>query len=53
LPWTKNIWQSVSVENYKYISRIDDLSKKNAHTKFISAFLDMIKDSKSRKKSAY
>ncbi|OEG62203.1 MAG: hypothetical protein BHK79_02860 [Halanaerobium sp. MDAL1] len=36
LPWAKNIWQGVSVENNKYISRIDDLSKTDAKTKFIS-----------------
>ncbi len=36
LKWTKNIWQGVSVENNKYISRIEDLSYTNAYIKFIS-----------------
>ncbi|HMN23341.1 MAG TPA: phage Gp37/Gp68 family protein [Ignavibacteriaceae bacterium] len=36
LPWTKNIWMGVSVENQDYTFRIDDLRKTNAQTKFLS-----------------
>ena len=36
LPWTKNIWMGVSVENQDYTFRIDDLRKTNAETKFLS-----------------
>ena len=37
LPWPNNIWLGVTVENSKYISRIDDLRKTPAKVKFISA----------------
>jgi protein gp37 len=36
LEWTENIWMGVSVENGKVISRIDELRKTNAKTKFLS-----------------
>jgi len=36
LNWTSNIWMGVSVENEKYTTRIDDLSKTGAKTKFLS-----------------
>jgi protein gp37 len=36
LPWAPQIWMGVSVENEKYISRIDDLRKTDAHVKFLS-----------------
>lgn len=36
LDWGKNIWMGVSVENEKYIHRIDDLRKTGAKTKFLS-----------------
>jgi protein gp37 len=36
LPWAPQIWMGVSVENEKYISRIDDLRKTAAHVKFLS-----------------
>ena len=36
LEWTPNIWQGVTVENEKYISRIDLLRKTSAKIKFIS-----------------
>lgn len=36
LPWTKNIWMGVSIENQDYTFRIDDLRKTNAETKFLS-----------------
>src|SRR5579872_6565998 len=36
LNWTDNIWMGVSVENEKYTTRIDDLSKTGAKTKFLS-----------------
>lgn len=36
LNWTANIWMGVSVENEKYISRIDELSHIPAKTKFLS-----------------
>ena len=36
LTWSSNIWQGVSVENDKYIQRIDDLRKTNAHVKWLS-----------------
>jgi protein gp37 len=31
LPWAPQIWMGVSVENEKYVSRIDDLRKTGAH----------------------
>ncbi len=37
LPWPNNIWLGVTVENSKYISRIDDLKKTPAKVKFVSA----------------
>lgn len=36
LNWTNNIWMGVSVESEDYTFRIDDLSKTNAKTKFLS-----------------
>ena len=36
LNWTENIWMGVTVENDKYISRIDDLRKTNAFIKWLS-----------------
>lgn len=36
LNWSHNIWMGVSVENSKVKSRIDDLRKTNAKTKFLS-----------------
>lgn len=36
LKWSNNIWMGVSVENEEYSYRIDDLSKTNAKTKFLS-----------------
>jgi protein gp37 len=36
LPWTKNIWMGVSVENEDYIGRIDHLRKADAAVKFLS-----------------
>ena len=45
LPWSKNIWMGVSVENQEYTSRIDELRKTDASTKFLSIepFLGPIK----------
>ena len=36
LPWSKNIWMGVSIENQDYTFRIDELRKTNATTKFLS-----------------
>jgi protein gp37 len=36
LKWAPQIWMGVSVENEKYVSRIDDLRKTGAHVKFLS-----------------
>src|SRR3989337_2967727 len=36
LKWTKNIWMGVSVENEKFVDRIDYLRKTNAYVKFLS-----------------
>jgi protein gp37 len=36
LPWAKNIWMGVSVENSDYAFRIDDLRGTNAYIKFLS-----------------
>jgi protein gp37 len=36
LKWAPQIWMGVSVENEKYVSRIDDLRKSGAHVKFLS-----------------
>lgn len=36
LPWAKNVWMGVSVENADYRFRIDLLRKTNAQVKFIS-----------------
>ncbi len=36
LPWKPNIWMGVSVENQRYISRINDLRGTHAHIKFLS-----------------
>ena len=36
LPWTKNIWMGVSIENEDYINRIDHLKKTDAAVKFLS-----------------
>ncbi len=37
LPWPNNIWLGVTVENSKYVYRIDDLRNTPAKVKFISA----------------
>jgi protein gp37 len=34
--WPENVWMGVSVENDEYISRIDDLRRTGASTKFLS-----------------
>ena len=36
LPWPSNIWQGVTVENSKVVSRIDDLRQTPAKIKFLS-----------------
>ena len=36
LEWSDNIWMGVSVENEKYMYRIDDLRKAGAEIKFLS-----------------
>ena len=36
LPWAPQIWMGVSVENEKYLSRIEDLRQTAAHIKFLS-----------------
>jgi len=36
IEWPPNVWAGVTVENYKYIYRIDDLRKTGAIIKFIS-----------------
>jgi protein gp37 len=36
LPWSKNIWMGVSIENGEYKSRIDCLRYTSANVKFIS-----------------
>ena len=36
LVWTDNIWMGVSVENEKYLYRIDHLRETGAHVKFLS-----------------
>src|SRR5829696_4520410 len=36
LEWSSNIWMGVSVENQKYVRRIDDLRQTNAKVKFLS-----------------
>lgn len=36
LPWAPHIWMGVSVENARYLKRIDDLRQTDAHLKFIS-----------------
>jgi len=36
LPWVKNIWVGVTVEDQAYIKRIDDLRKTGAAVKFLS-----------------
>lgn len=36
LPWPKNVWMGVSVENENYMSRIDHLRETHAQTKFLS-----------------
>jgi protein gp37 len=36
LEWAPNIWMGVSVENQKYVSRIDHLRRTGAVTKFLS-----------------
>jgi protein gp37 len=36
LKWTENIWMGVTVENGKYINRIDSLRTVGAQTKFLS-----------------
>ncbi|MCP3892036.1 MAG: DUF5131 family protein [Desulfobulbaceae bacterium] len=36
LPWSKNIWMGVTVENYAYVHRIDNLRDTPAHVKFLS-----------------
>lgn len=36
LTWSENIWMGVSIENEKFMNRLDDLRKTNASLKFIS-----------------
>jgi protein gp37 len=36
LPWPDNVWMGVSVENEKFMFRIDHLRKTGAHVKFLS-----------------
>jgi protein gp37 len=36
LKWAPHIWMGVSVENQKYVGRIDDLRKTGAYVKFLS-----------------
>ena len=36
LSWSPNIWMGVSVEMEKFVDRIDDLRKSDAHIKFLS-----------------
>jgi protein gp37 len=36
LPWSKNIWMGVSVENSDYTFRVDHLRDTGAHVKFLS-----------------
>jgi len=36
LPWSRNIWMGVSVENQAYAFRIDHLRQTGAHIKFLS-----------------
>jgi protein gp37 len=36
LPWPKNVWMGVSVENQRWTSRIDDLRKVDAALRFLS-----------------
>jgi len=36
LPWNDNIWMGVTVENEKYVSRIDNLCRTGAKIKFVS-----------------
>jgi protein gp37 len=36
LSWAPHIWMGVSVENEKYLPRIDHLRRTNAHVKFLS-----------------
>ena len=36
LPWPRNVWMGVSVENNSVLHRIDDLSHVPAHVRFLS-----------------
>lgn len=36
LPWAPHIWMGVSVENRRFVHRIDHLRETNAHVKFLS-----------------
>jgi protein gp37 len=36
LPWAPHIWMGVSVENRRFVKRIDDLRGTGAHVKFLS-----------------
>jgi protein gp37 len=36
LNWSENVWMGVSVENQKYVHRIDDLRRTSAAVKFLS-----------------
>jgi protein gp37 len=36
LPWAQNIWMGVSVENQRFVHRIDDLARTHAQVKFLS-----------------
>jgi protein gp37 len=36
LPWPKNVWMGVSVENSRYLSRVDDLREVPAAVRFLS-----------------
>ena len=36
LPWASHIWMGVSVENHRFMKRIDDLRRTQAKVKFLS-----------------
>ena len=36
LPWPKNVWMGVSIENADYLPRLDDLRNTKARAKFVS-----------------
>jgi protein gp37 len=37
LPWPKNIWAGVSIENNRWVARADSLREVPAHVRFVSA----------------